>query len=140
MADAARDRVLIQEMTSHYARAVDYCEIDGMDDLFTEDCRVLGVGNAGPIEGLSAWKAWLRNALERFGATQHFFGNHFIIVEDDEASMRSSLQATHVIKADPKETLVLLATYYDELVRTPDGWRIREHRLEPQHIETRRAV
>ena len=137
MTDYARDRFAVQEMTARYARAVDYRELETFDVLFTPDCVVLGVGRDGPIHGVEAWKGWVRDALERFGPTQHLFGNHVIEIRGDEASMRSYLQATHIMRDDPKASLTLWATYYDELVRDGEGWRIREHRLEPAHTELR---
>jgi ketosteroid isomerase-like protein len=141
MADRTADRLDIIELTARYARAVDYREIDGMDALFTPDAVVLGV-EPGPIEGVEAWKAWLHRALQRFGATQHLFGNHLVDIHPDgmSATMRSSLQATHIMVSDPKEALVLTATYYDTLIRTPAGWRITEHHLEKLHTEVRRSL
>lgn len=139
MSDRTADRLDIVEMTARYARAVDYREIDDMDQLFTPDCVVLGV-EPEPIRGLDAWKLWLHTALKRFGATQHLFGNHLVDVRADEATMRSALQATHIMRDEPKEALVLTATYYDELIRTPGGWRITEHKLEKLHTEVRRSL
>ena len=137
MADPVADRFAIQEMTARYARAVDARELEAFDDLFTEDCVVLGVGRDGPIHGREAWKAWVREALLRFGPTQHLFGNHLIELRGNEASMRSYLQATHIVADDPGASLTLWATYYDELVRDGPAWRIREHRLVPEHTELR---
>lgn len=141
MVDRTADRLDVIEMTARYARAVDYRELDAMDTLFTPACVVLGV-EPGPIEGVEAWKLWLHTALQRFGATQHLFGNHLVEIWEDgaSASMRSALQATHIMLDEPKEALVLTATYYDQLIRTATGWRITEHRLEKLHTEVRRSL
>jgi hypothetical protein len=53
--------------------------------------------------------------------------------------MRSYVQATHEIPADPDHLLTLWAAYVDDLVRTPEGWKIRHHHIE-RLIDARRLA
>ncbi len=114
---------------NRYATGVDTRDLDLYESCFVEDVQVAGF-TPETMHGRVELMTFVRKALERFGPTQHMIGNHVVALDGDAATMRSYVQATHVIAADPKKSLTLWATYHDALVRTPDGWRIRDHRLE----------
>ena len=139
MPDPIADRFAVQDVMTRYATGVDTRDLDLYESCFAEDVEVSGFGPGGPILGRQAWMAFVRKALERFGATQHLIGNHVVELRGDEAAMRTYVQATHVLAADPQAILTLWATYHTRLNREPDGWRIVEHRLEPQGMQTRRS-
>ncbi len=139
MSDPIADRLAIQDVMTRYANGVDTRDLDLYATSFTPDVVVSGFGDAGVIEGREAWVAYVRKALERFGVTQHLMGNHVVELRGDEATMRTYVQATHVLADDPKSTLTLWASYHDELVRDGAAWRIRDHRLEPAHTQLRRS-
>jgi hypothetical protein len=98
---------------------------------FTEDVVVSGFGDT-PCEGRGPWLEYVTAALSRFGRTQHLIGNQVITLDGDTAHMRSYVQATHELAADPDTLVILWACYDSHLVRTPEGWRISKHHLERQ--------
>ena len=138
MPDPIADRLAIQDVMNRYATGVDTRDLVLFEGCFAEDLVVSGFGGE-PFRTRSAWMAWVRSALERSAVTQHLIGNHVVDIAGDAASMRCDVQATHVVAADPAETMTLWASYHDRLVRDGDGWRIIDHRLEPIGSETRRS-
>ena len=139
MPDPIADRVAIQDVMTRYATGVDTRDLGLHESCFAEDVTVSGFDRGGPLIGRAAWMAFVHKALERFGATQHLIGNHVVEVQGDEARMRTYVQATHVLAADQRAIFTLWATYHTVLRRTADGWRIVEHRLDPQGSQTRRG-
>ncbi len=139
MHDPIADRLAVQDVMTRYANGVDTRDLDLYASAFTPGVVVSGFGGAEVIEGREAWVDYVRKALERFGVTQHLMGNYVVELRGDEATMRTYVQATHVLADDPKSTLTLWATYHDELVRDGAVWRIRDHRLEPAHTQVRRS-
>ena len=129
LASRLEDRAEIAEQMFRYARATDWLEPERHREVFIDDC-VFASPHSGDMHGVDAVVTWMDRVLAQFEATQHMIGNHIVALDGDAATMRSYVQATHVIAADPKKSLTLWATYHDALVRTPDGWRIRDHRLE----------
>ena len=140
MSDPVADRLAIQDVMSRYAAGVDTRDRELYSSCFVEGLRCSGFGGGEVFDSRDAWVTWVWKALERFGPTQHLMGNQVVELRGDEATMRTYVQATHVLASDPKSTLTLWATYHDELVRDGDLWRITDHRLEPAHTETRTTV
>ncbi|MFN0148994.1 MAG: nuclear transport factor 2 family protein [Dehalococcoidia bacterium] len=139
MSDPIADRLAVQDVMTRYAIGVDTRDFELYESCFAEDVAVSGFGRGEPIRGRAAWMAFARKALERFGPTQHFIGNHLVELQGDEADLRTYVQATHVLAADPQAVFTLWATYHTRLRREPGGWRIVEHRLEPQASQTLRG-
>ena len=120
----------VMSVMTRYATSVDVKDLDRYATCFAEDLKVYGYGSE-TIVGRDRYLDYVREALTNYSRTQHLLGNFEIDVNGDEASMRSYVQAMHVPLADPEKVFVLWAIYDDRLIRTPDGWRITEHRLEP---------
>jgi uncharacterized protein (TIGR02246 family) len=136
MTDLIADRLAVQDVMSRYATGVDTRDLDLYATCFADDVVATGFG-PDTINGREAWVGYVRNALERFGATQHLMGNQVVELDGDTAKMKTYVQATHVLAAEPKKTLTLWATYDQELVRDGDRWRIKKHRLIPAHTQVR---
>ena len=134
--DPIADRFAIQDVMTRYAAGVDNRDLALHESCFADDVVVCGFAPDREFSGLPAWMEYVRKALERFEATQHLISNHVLEIRRDEASLRTYVQATHVLAADPRTSFVLWATYHTEFRRTPDGWRIRAHRLEPKASRT----
>lgn len=65
-----------------------------------------------------------------FSATQHVTTNFEVQIAEDQATMRSLYVATHVWRKKLPDPLFVMGGYYDDaLVRTDDGWRIRDRLL-----------
>jgi 3-phenylpropionate/cinnamic acid dioxygenase small subunit len=136
--DSARyllDRLAIQDLLTRYATAVDRRDLTSFRACFTEDVLVRGFGPA-EIHGVDDWLEFVASTLRTFGVTQHLIGNFVVEFHDHQARVRADLQASHELLARPGEVVVLWATYHSLLVRTEQGWKICEHRLEPRLTRT----
>lgn len=134
------DRLAVQDVMIRYATSVDARDMERYASCFTADLVASGFGQGPPMQGREAFLAYVIEALKRFSATQHLLGNQVVELRGDEATLRTYVQATHVLVNDPDTTLTLWATYHDELVRQDGEWRIREHRLEPKATQTTKSL
>jgi hypothetical protein len=125
---AMADRLEIEDVLTRYAWAIDSREFDGLDDVFTPDAFV-DYTSAGGIKGkYPEVKAWLASVLPHFPAYQHLVTNKDIRVDGDRATSRSGFYNPMGQSAeDGGMTFFFVGgEYHDELVRTPNGWRIEE--------------
>ena len=127
-AQAVADRLEIVDLTHRYCWALDSKTWDLLDDVFLPDATA--ELRSAPLIGRDAIRDRIRTAIERLDATQHTVSNHLITVDGDRASSRTYLHSQHVrAGAEGGELYVIAGRYEDELVRTPDGWRIAFRRL-----------
>lgn len=136
MPDPTSDRFVVQDVMFRYAAGVDTRNRELYSSAFTEDVVCSGYADGEVFHGRDAWVTWVWKALERFGPTQHLMANQVVELRGDEATMRTYVQATHILTIDAKTTLTLWATYHDELIRDGALWRIRNHRLAPAATQT----
>jgi 3-phenylpropionate/cinnamic acid dioxygenase small subunit len=129
MADQwAADRVALQDVMLRYAAGVDERDFDMYRSCFADDVEVLGFGPE-TVHGGDAWLAYVKNALERFGPTQHMLGPQLATVDGDKAHCRTDVQALHYLKEPEGQTLTLWATYETDMERINGEWKIKRHRL-----------
>lgn len=124
----AADRLALQDVMLRYAAGVDERDFDMYRSCFADDVEVLDFG-PGPIHGGDAWLAYVKNALERFGPTQHMLGPQLATVNGDKAHCRTDVQALHYLKEPEGQTLTLWATYETDMERINGEWKIKKHRL-----------
>lgn len=69
----------------------------------------------------------VQGALPGFQRTQHLSTNHVVTFHgSDRATCASDMYAQHLLEESSGGTYYLLrARYTEDLIRTPDGWRIR---------------
>lgn len=131
-ADILFDRANISDVLYRYAKAIDTKDWDLFATCFTEDVEVdfSSAGWSKIIHGRDPWTQLLSSAIDGLDATQHLTGNHVHEIRGDEATLTAYVQAVHQYNnphGDPEYTI---GGYYDcELLRTPDGWRIRKYRV-----------
>jgi hypothetical protein len=117
------DRHAIIDILNQYATCLDARDWDGLDAVFHQDA----VGHYGVvIEGRPAIVASIRGFLDGCGATQHLLGNHEVDIDGDHARCATKARVIH-IGAGERAALTpyeAIGVYRDQLVRTPDGWRI----------------
>ena len=90
---------------------------------FTEDavCDYMTV----IVEGLPAIVEKVTNALGPLDASQHIISNQQVTIDGDTATCRCYLHAQHTLRGtEGGDNFIIAGRYDDELVRTPDGWRI----------------
>lgn len=133
------DRLAIQDLLVRYSTAIDTKNFALLDQVFTTD----GVGDytaSGGIRGnLAEIKQWLERALSIFTVVQHLVTNVAVEIRGDEAQSTCYLYNPLGYPRDDGsvEMLWVGAVYRDRLVRTPQGWRIRERIIEPAYLEGR---
>jgi len=127
MSDVA-DRIAVQDVMLRYAAGVDERDMDLYRGCFADDVVVVGMAPE-PVRGADAWMAFVTNALERYGATQHMLGPTLATVRGDEASARTDVQALHVLKDAPGTIFTLWATYKTDMRRIDGAWKIVRHEL-----------
>lgn len=128
MSDYLNDRLALQDVMLRYAAAVDDRDYEAYRALFTDDVEVVGMGSE-TITGLDNWYEWWREALSRYGNTQHMLGPILVNIDGDRAETRSDVQAWHALKDQPEKTVTLWATYKTNMVRVDNGWKIDRHEL-----------
>jgi hypothetical protein len=129
------DRLEIQDLLIRYTRAIDTKDYGLLDTCFMPDAHVDYTASGGSKGPYPEVRAWLEKALSPFAAMMHFIGNTTLELSGDRASAR-----TYVVNPmgfpNPDGSLhvfTVYAHYVDELVRTPDGWRIAK-RVEEQAL------
>ena len=124
------DRTEIVELLHRYATAIDDRDWARLATCFTADAVALYGPVLGRQEGIAAIEKTCRTAIEPLDASQHLVGTHEIELDGDRARARCYVHAQHTRAGMPGgDNFVIGATYFDQLVRTPDGWRIREREL-----------
>jgi uncharacterized protein (TIGR02246 family) len=126
--DWAADRFELQDVMARYAKGVDERDMDLYASCFAEDVHVTGFGEE-ELHGRDAWVAYVKQALERFGATQHMLGPQLATVDGDTAHCRTDVQARHYMIDQPDTTLTLWATYETDMSRIDGTWKISKHHL-----------
>lgn len=120
------DRIEIQDLLTRYTVALDQKDWAKLDTCFTPDADVDYTSTGGTQGKWPEVRKWLEMAMSPFPMTMHFISNTTVELDGDRAHTR-----TYVINPmgfqNPDGSLHLFtvgATYVDDLVRTPDGWRI----------------
>jgi hypothetical protein len=110
-----------------YCRMLDERDLDGLMRLVYLADAVDDRKRGQPLAGHGQIRAYFENAFEHVAATVHLLSNIDVTIEDDHASAYSRVTAYHwMTGGDPVRPadFVLLGSYDDELLRTPEGWRI----------------
>lgn len=123
----------ISTVIHRYSRAMDDRDWKLMDDAFTEDA-VADFGGL-VIDGRAAIVRFVRAAIECCDRTQHLNSNVEVERDGDVVRARCKVAAWHSGKGTTQGTTYLaLATYEDEFVLRPSGWRMRR-RSERTHLD-----
>ena len=127
--DINADRIALQDLMLTYAAAIDERDRERYAACFADDVEVVGFGS-GPIQGRAAWLDYVFSALGNYRTTQHLLAPSMISLEGNSASVRTDVQATHVLtESETDQRLILRATYHSRARRTGDGWQIYRHEL-----------
>jgi ketosteroid isomerase-like protein len=132
---AAADQI---RATLHaYCRCIDGFDIDALlDEVYTPDAvddRHLGAplgGHQDVLHGHDDIRAYFSRAFESVEAIAHLLTNVDVWVEGERATTSSRVLAFHWLRSTSDQgptrpaDFVMMGTYDDQLVLTPDGWRI----------------
>lgn len=124
----AADRVEITEVLSRYAQYVDERAWDRLDEVFAPGAIVDFTNNGGERNTYPEITAYLEQSLSIFAAIQHYQTNFAIDVDGDVATARNYVVTQMVSIVDGADQTLMDGGYYDSaLVRTPEGWRLKEY-------------
>lgn len=123
------DRLEIQDLISRYANAIDDSDWDALDSVFTPDAVIDYSELGGACGDLASTKVFLAEAMPNFPAFQHLSATTRLTIDGDRAKARTILFNPMVMMHEGEERVFFIGLWYwDELVRTPDGWRIASRR------------
>lgn len=122
------DWVAFQQLLATYAAAIDGREWDLLRSVFTSDCRLDYHAPWGVLEGIDAVVDFTRHFHEPLDGSQHLTSNLRVVeLSTDEGRLSSAVSAVLVRHRHPDgSTYRIVSSYDDTVVRTADGWRIRE--------------
>jgi 3-phenylpropionate/cinnamic acid dioxygenase small subunit len=119
------DHELIGDVLVRYATGIDTKDWSLFRTCFTDDVNA-DYGDIGVWSGVDEITDYMTAAHARMPRTNHMMSNFSIEVDGDHASATSYVHVVLVIAADPLMWIDGVGQYADELVRSDDGWRIRE--------------
>lgn len=134
-----QDHIAIVHVIQQVARGFDEKRHDELlPQAFTADARILYYLRGQLIDfSLPAGLPMFKHYHERCWWTQHLVSPHVLAIDGDSARATTPVHAVHVqIREDGSRSNWLIgATYNDELVRTPAGWRIRSRSVPCGYVE-----
>jgi 3-phenylpropionate/cinnamic acid dioxygenase small subunit len=122
-----RDRLEINDLLVRYAWSIDGKDWDTLDTVFTADAHIDYTATGGIAGSLAEIKPWLAQSLAAFPATQHLLSNSQVTIDGDTATARTAVYNPMgaATREGPLHFFFMGGIYADELVRTADGWRIK---------------
>lgn len=119
----AEDRAEIRDLYARYAQSLDLGDADGWARTFTED----GVfaDNRGHAE-LSEFAA---DFYERYGGLSRHWNNQLTLRPTAEGATGTVYLLLWDMRPDTP-TVVASGVYHDTLVKTSEGWRFQERRVD----------
>ena len=115
------DRLELHELPGRYGDAIDDRNWEGLGRIFTEDATFDLTGLGGPkLAGLAEIRRFMDETATH--PQTHLMTNIYV----DETSEGAKLYFR--IVALLPERVVGTASYYDDVVKTPAGWRV-SHRV-----------
>jgi hypothetical protein len=117
---ALEDRAAISELRARFCRLIDESRWADVAALFVEDGFYRGRDK--DLRGREQLHAYFASGPRRRERAWHFIHNETVAIDGDRATGSCYLDCPLVVDGTP---VVCAASYDDELVRTPDGWRFQ---------------
>jgi len=132
--DSRADRQDIAELLVRYATGIDRRDWPLFRTVFTTDCE-LDYGEIGRWRGMDAVTEFMQQAHAAAGHTMHRITNRVIELDGDRAQARCYVNGL-IMAADNQTGVNANGFYDDEIVRTPEGWRIARRQFTPVLVTT----
>ena len=122
------DRLEIQDLMTRYSYAIDTRNWDALDNVFTPDAHIDYSVFGGSVGNLEETKKFLGEAMPMFSTLQHMVsGTTIAFTGDDSADTKTQCHNPMTMGDAEHPALMVCGLWYvDKLVRTADGWRIKE--------------
>jgi 3-phenylpropionate/cinnamic acid dioxygenase small subunit len=128
------DRQDISDLLIRYATGIDRRDWPLFRTVFTADCE-LDYGDIGTWHSVDEVADFMEQVHAPAGYTMHRMSNQVIAVDGDSASARTYIDGL-IMAPDNASGVNAIGFYDDEMVRTPDGWRIARRRFTPVRVTT----
>jgi hypothetical protein len=122
------DRLEIEQLLIRYCYAVDDRDWDAYRQIFAPDAIIDDTVTGGIRSGVEEHITYLTRALSRIRISQHAVSSILIQIRGNEAIARAHCSCPMVVDLGEGRTQVFFQGlwYHDRLVRTAEGWRIKE--------------
>jgi 3-phenylpropionate/cinnamic acid dioxygenase small subunit len=119
------DRLEIEQLLIRYCHAIDERDWDTYRSVYTADAVIDDIG-AGPGNTVDQMVEFLPRALEGVVQIQHAVSTSRVEIDGDRAVAKTVCHCPVVLDTGGGESELFFSGlwYDDELVRTPDGWKI----------------
>ena len=123
-----KDEVEIEQLLYRYAWMVDERNWELIDRVFTPKATIDYASTGGKTGPVRETLAWLDRALAPWPINMHVITNIAPEIEGKRATCRSCFIAPMGRPRDDggQETITNAGYYFDKLVKTKRGWRIKE--------------
>jgi hypothetical protein len=122
------DRQEICDVLSLYCERIDAADIDGVVELFTEDCITdYGPASQGALEGRNRFRERLKHSQSRFSRTHHQLGQVRVVQTPAGAHSVGYVTACHLLHDGRRWDSRL--QYHDTWVRVDGQWAISGRRV-----------
>ena len=113
------DRVELHELPGRYGDAIDERDWEGLGRIFTDDATfdLTDLGSRRLV-GLADIRAYMADEAQH--PMTHMMTNIYVDEAPDRVTMNFRIVALR------KGQSVGSASYYDVVVKTPDGWRVKD--------------
>ena len=128
--DEITDRFEITDLLHRYAGAIDQGAWDVLDTIFTLDASIDYSAMGGAALPFNEMKGWLAQMISHVPGRMHLIANIEITVAPDRQLATSTAYLLNAMVFSPDNTTLIGGKYNDQLVRTADGWRISDRRLD----------
>ena len=124
----------LMDLIHRYAFGLDHEDWELWRDIFADDVTIdMSDYSGGPPPGPSPANMVVDNARTLFAGferTQHFMGSHRFAIDGDTATITAHMRAEHWLHTgEGGDKYTMFGTYFDEAVRTNDGWKLTKVRL-----------
>ena len=128
------DRAEIVETVHLYATGVDTKNFELYRSIFADEIEVdfsSYIPDSGPMTiAADLWVASIKPLFVGLDATQHSMSNARVEIKGDHATCVMYMQAEHFLANDQGDSSHTVGGYYtNELVRLPEGWRLKKVKL-----------
>jgi ketosteroid isomerase-like protein len=117
------DKLAIRELVARYCRAVDDADADAFAGSFAGD----GVFET-PLGVVTGHDALLAHGHKMTFGNVHVTTDPIIEIDGDRATHTCTLLLGRRAQDQSANEIVATGRYFDELVRTPGGWRFKSRR------------
>jgi hypothetical protein len=126
------DHLEIEDLLTRYCYAVDDRDWNAYRRVFTPDAVIDDTVTGGVKSGVEEHITYMKRALSKIVMSQHAISTILLDINGNKARARAHCSCPMVIDLGENRTQVFFqgVWYRDQLIRTTDGWKIKELREE----------